>query len=133
MATQNRPTDFLGDSNLTSALPPTPASTPTPAALHEKIATLEVVTRTLNTFLESGNCIEASKDLLSFALRQTQSAFGFLGVVLEGPVLRVLVHESALLFNHRGESDEATDHAPVQQLAQQPFLKSHSALIYSVK
>lgn len=85
-----------------------------------------MVTRTLNTFLESGNCIEASKHLLSFALRQTQSTAGFLGVVLEGPVQRVLVHEGALLFNHRDEcheSDDSNDHAPVQQLARQPFFE----------
>jgi signal transduction histidine kinase/ActR/RegA family two-component response regulator len=121
MATQNRATDFPGDSNFTNALPPTPA------ALQEKIATLEMVTRTLNTFLESGNCIEASKHLLSFALRQTQSTAGFLGVVLEGPVLRVLVHEGALLFNHRDEShdsDSSNDHhAQVQQFARQPFFE----------
>ena len=72
MATQNRATDFPGDSNLTNALPPAPTA-PTPAALQEKIATLEMVTKTLNTFLESGNCIEASKHLLSFALHQTPS------------------------------------------------------------
>ena len=35
----------------------------------------------------------------------------------------MLVHEGALLFNHRGESDEVTDHAPVQQLPRQPFLE----------
>jgi hypothetical protein len=125
MATQNRATDFPGDSDFPSALPraSTPATPPTPAALQEKIATLEMVTRTLNTFLESGNCIEASKHLLSFALRQTQSAAGFLAVVLEGPVLRVLVHEGALLFHNRLDANESNDHAQVQQLARQPFFE----------
>jgi hypothetical protein len=34
----------------------------------------------------------ASRHLLSFALKETQSEFGLLGTVLEGPVLRVLAH-----------------------------------------
>ncbi len=61
--------------------------------LQEKSATLAAVTGSLNTFLESGDWGTASQQLLSFALRQTQSEFGFLGAVLEGPVLRVLAHE----------------------------------------
>ena len=61
--------------------------------LQEKSATLAAVTGSLNTFLESGDWGAASQQLLSFALRQTQSECGFLGAVLEGPVLRVLAHE----------------------------------------
>ncbi len=61
--------------------------------LQEKSATLAAVTGSLNTFLESGDWGTASQQLLSFALRQTQSEYGFLGAVLEGPVLRVLAHE----------------------------------------
>ena len=61
--------------------------------LEEKSATLAAVTGSLNTFLESGDWGAASQQLLSFALQQTQSEFGFLGAVLEGPVLRVLAHE----------------------------------------
>jgi len=61
--------------------------------LQEKSATLAAVTGSLNTFLESGDWGAASQQLLSFALQQTQSEYGFLGVVLEGPVLRVLAHD----------------------------------------
>ncbi len=61
--------------------------------LREKSATLAGVTGSLNTFLESGDWGTASQQLLSFALKQTGSECGFLGVVLEGPVLRVLAHE----------------------------------------
>ncbi|HKI12182.1 MAG TPA: PAS domain S-box protein [Candidatus Acidoferrum sp.] len=60
--------------------------------LQEKSATLAAVTHALNVFLESGDWSTASQHLLSFALRETQSEYGFLGVVLEGPVLRVLAH-----------------------------------------
>ena len=38
----------------------------------------------------------ASKILLTHALKQTQSPFGLLGVVLDGPKLRVLAHEGAV-------------------------------------
>src|SRR5208282_4626596 len=61
--------------------------------LEEKSATLAAVTHALNVFLESGDWSRASQHLLSFALQQTQSEYGFLGVVLEGPVLRVLAHD----------------------------------------
>jgi two-component system, cell cycle sensor histidine kinase and response regulator CckA len=61
--------------------------------LEQKSATLAAVTGSLNTFLESGDWGTASQQLLSFALQQTQSEYGFLGAVLEGPVLRVLAHE----------------------------------------
>lgn len=60
--------------------------------LQEKSAILGTVNHALNTFLDSGDWSAASRHLLSFALRQTQSEYGFLGVVLDGPVLRVLVH-----------------------------------------
>lgn len=61
--------------------------------LNEKSTTLAVVTQALSTFLESGDFSAASKHLIAHAVRQTMSSYGFLGVVLEGPVLRVLAHE----------------------------------------
>lgn len=61
--------------------------------LEEKSNTLATVTQALNTFLEHGNWGVASKQLLSFVLQQTQSEHGFLGVVLDGPVLRILAHD----------------------------------------
>ncbi|HEX8872629.1 MAG TPA: PAS domain S-box protein, partial [Candidatus Acidoferrum sp.] len=60
--------------------------------LKQKSATLATVTQSLNAFLESGDFKAASQRLLTFAVEQTQSAYGFLGVVLDGPVLRVLAH-----------------------------------------
>lgn len=61
--------------------------------LDEKSSTLATVTQALNTFLETGNWSGASKQLLSFVLQQTKSEHGFLGVVLDGPVLRILAHD----------------------------------------
>jgi PAS domain S-box-containing protein len=72
--------------------------------LQEKSATLAAVTGSLNTFLESGDWGAASQQLLSFALQQTQSECGFLGAVLEGPVLRVLAHEG--VHWEKGDSRE---------------------------
>jgi PAS domain S-box-containing protein len=61
--------------------------------LHEKSAVLTAVTQALTDFLDSGNWSAASQHLLTFAIGQTQSEYGFLGVILEGPVLRVLAHD----------------------------------------
>jgi PAS domain S-box-containing protein len=61
--------------------------------LHEKSAVLTAVTQALTDFLDSGNWSAASQHLLTFAIQQTQSEYGFLGVILEGPVLRVLAND----------------------------------------
>ncbi len=61
--------------------------------LYEKSAVLTAVTQALTDFLDSGNWSAASQHLLTFAIQQTQSEYGFLGVILEGPVLRVLAHD----------------------------------------
>jgi PAS domain S-box-containing protein len=63
--------------------------------LKEKTATLTAVTEALNSFLADGDWGAASKILLRHALEQTESPCGFLGIVLEGPKLRVLAHEGA--------------------------------------
>ena len=61
--------------------------------LNEKSATLAAVTHALNSFLESGDWSAASKHLLAHTLQQTKSESGFLGVLLDGPILRVLAHD----------------------------------------
>jgi len=61
--------------------------------LYEKSAVLTAVTQALTDFLDSGNWSAASQHLLTFAIRQTQSEYGFLGVILDGPLLRVLAHD----------------------------------------
>ena len=61
--------------------------------LQEKTDVLSAVTLALNTYLEAGDWSAASHPLLSFAIQKTESVFGFLGVVLEGHVLRVLAHD----------------------------------------
>jgi PAS domain S-box-containing protein len=60
--------------------------------LLEKTSVLSTVTLALNDYLETGDWSAASQHLLSFAIQKTESVYGFLGVVLEGPVLRVLAH-----------------------------------------
>jgi PAS domain S-box-containing protein len=64
--------------------------------LHEKSATLATVTHALNTFLETGDWSAASRYLLADALQRTRSSFGFLGVILDGPVLRILAHDGVV-------------------------------------
>jgi PAS domain S-box-containing protein len=65
----------------------------TEVELYEKSAVLTAVTQALTDFLDSGNWSAASQHLLRFAIQQTQSQYGFLGVILEGPVLRVLAYD----------------------------------------
>ncbi len=64
--------------------------------LQQKTATLAAVTQALTTFLDSGNWSTASRHLLHLVMRETRSEFGFLGVTLEGDVLRVLAHDGVV-------------------------------------
>jgi PAS domain S-box-containing protein len=54
---------------------------------------LAAVTDAMLAFLENGNWQAASAKLLRGALDLTESEYGFVGVVAEGPVLRILAHE----------------------------------------
>jgi len=86
--------------------------------LHEKTSVLTTVTQALNTFLDSGDWSAASRHLLNFAIRQTQSEYGFLGVVLEGPVLRVLSHEGIVwdvTLNRELYKTSEVDHSRMAQ------------------
>ncbi len=62
-------------------------------ALREKTQQLEIITETMTSFLENGDWRAASGKLLHTALNITGSEYGFIGVVVEGPVLRILTHE----------------------------------------
>jgi PAS domain S-box-containing protein len=64
--------------------------------LREKTSILSSVTQALNSFLDTGDWSAASRQLLHFAVQQTQSEYGFLGVVLESSTLRVLAHEGVV-------------------------------------
>ncbi|MEW6545018.1 MAG: PAS domain-containing protein [Nitrospirota bacterium] len=63
------------------------------ASLHAKTSQLQLISETMTAFYENGDWREASTRLLRGALRLTESEYGFIGVVMEGPVLRVLAHE----------------------------------------
>ena len=64
--------------------------------LQEKTVVLSTVTRALNHFLDSGNWSAASQHLLAFAISQTKSDYGFLGVILDGLILRVLAQDGTV-------------------------------------
>lgn len=66
-------------------------------ALRLRTDQLQAVTGALTVFLETGNWEEASGRLLQGALSQTGSETGIAGVVVEGPVLRILASEGAIL------------------------------------
>ncbi|MBI4401803.1 MAG: response regulator [Nitrospirae bacterium] len=65
----------------------------TEEALRVKTEQLQTVSESMLAFLESGNWKEASARLLRSALDQTASEYGFIGVVTEERVLRILAHE----------------------------------------
>lgn len=62
-------------------------------ALSAKTVQLEAIHKSLVTFLGNGDWREASACLLRAILEQTSSEYGFIGVVVEGPILRILAHE----------------------------------------
>ncbi|MBI4660953.1 MAG: PAS domain S-box protein [Verrucomicrobia bacterium] len=61
--------------------------------LRSKTEQLSAVAEAMTNFLSSGDWRAASARLLRSALRQTGSEYGFVGVLVEGPVLRILAHE----------------------------------------
>ena len=61
--------------------------------LHLRTGQLQAITDATNAFLETGGWHEASAGILHAAMGQTASEYGFLGVVVEGPELRILAHE----------------------------------------
>jgi len=63
------------------------------AALRTKTDQLTAVTEAMAAYLKSGDWREASARLLRSALAQTKSEYGFIGVMVEGPALRILAHE----------------------------------------
>lgn len=61
--------------------------------LQAKTTQLETITGALTAFLESRDWQDASTRLLSAALNQTRSEYGFIGVLVDGPALRILAHQ----------------------------------------
>lgn len=61
--------------------------------LLQKTNQLQTITDALGSFLETASWRRANESLLKGALAQSQSLYGFAGVVVEGPALRILAHE----------------------------------------
>jgi len=53
---------------------------------------MQVITDAMASFLQSGNWREPTEKVLRAAISQTGSEYGFIGVVVEGPALRILGH-----------------------------------------
>lgn len=58
-----------------------------------KTRQLETISNAMAVFLARGSWQDASGVLVRGALDQTRSEYGFAGVVVEGPVLRILAHD----------------------------------------
>ncbi len=82
--------------------------------LKEKTAVLSTVTHSLNTLLDSGDWNAASQHLLAFAVRQSGSEFGFLGVALQHNVLRVFAQD-AIAWDIRLSDPLPADAVPVRR------------------
>ena len=65
-------------------------------ALRMKAGQLEAVVEAMECFLEDGNFREVSLRLLKSVMCQTESEYGFIGVVTQGPVLRILAHKGVV-------------------------------------
>ncbi|MEW6207339.1 MAG: PAS domain S-box protein [Acidobacteriota bacterium] len=65
-------------------------------ALRVKTEQLAAVSEAMAAFIASGDWRESSALILQNALRQTESEYGFVGVVVQGPVLRILAHEGTV-------------------------------------
>lgn len=62
-------------------------------ALRQKTEQLEAITHSLTSYLETGDCGMASKQLLRAALKLTGSECGFIGALVETGSLRILEYE----------------------------------------
>jgi PAS domain S-box-containing protein len=65
-------------------------------ALQIKTDQLAAITEAMTSYLKTGNWREASRQLLQAALAQTKSESGFIGVLVEGPALRVFAAEGMI-------------------------------------
>jgi len=63
--------------------------------LRIKTEQLQIIADAMTTFLQSGDWQRTSSLILRGALSQTESEYGFAGVIVEGPVLRILAHEGS--------------------------------------
>lgn len=90
-------------------------------ALQIKTEQLEAISESMTKFLEDGDWHGASDHLLRRALRQTDSEFGFMGVVKEGPALRILASEGlgwnpTLVRQHEGNGAPPHERFEYQEL-----------------
>ena len=61
-------------------------------SLRAKTDQLTAVSNAITAFLDSGDWQEASATILHSAIEQTDSQYGFVGVISEGNTLRILAH-----------------------------------------
>ncbi len=60
--------------------------------LRQKTNQLQTIVDALGSYLETGNWRQANENLVKGAVSQSQSEYGFAGVAVEGPALRILAH-----------------------------------------
>jgi PAS domain S-box-containing protein len=65
-------------------------------SLQEKSRQLQALNEAMTAFLEQQDWKRASAIILKNALELTESEYGFIGVVVAGPVLRILAHQGLL-------------------------------------
>ena len=86
--------------------------------LNEKSGTLAAVTTALNAFLENGDYGAASRSILARVMELTNSRMGFIAVVLEESLLRVLAYKATAWDLH---TNRQLYNAKLSQLAAQGY------------
>jgi PAS domain S-box-containing protein len=85
-------------------------------ALAIKTEQLQTITEATMSFLARGDLGEASAPLLRLALRQTGSPQGFIGVVHDGPVLRIVAQRGLAWGSNRGRDITTEDLPEIRSL-----------------
>jgi two-component system, cell cycle sensor histidine kinase and response regulator CckA len=77
--------------------------------LKEQTELFSTLTQVLNSYLDVGDWATTGRQLLGFAMEKTQSQQGFLGVVLEKQVLRVMADDGTVWETKLNESEPNQD------------------------
>jgi two-component system, cell cycle sensor histidine kinase and response regulator CckA len=93
--------------------------------LKERTELFSTLTQVLNSYLDVGDWTTAGRQLLAFAIEKTQSQQGFLGVVLDKQILRVLAYDGALWDTKLNESE------PNQDLLSEIILRGRAIVLDS--
>ncbi len=74
--------------------------------IQEHTAQLTAITKAMTAYLEENDFRKAGAIIVQAAMKLTGSEYGFSGVLIDGPALRILAHEGAVWINFVSETSE---------------------------